>query len=88
MFSIYRNKALCVIVSVWKKCTMARNSMEDMVMEASDVGGTTGGIGGVTGGTVEVASSISGVGVGGTDSVGSSFCCACSACGGAATSAE
>ena len=67
---------------------MARNSMEDMVMEASDVGGTTGGIGGVTGGTVEVASSISGVGVGGTDSVGCSSYGAFLAYSGAATGAE
>ena len=31
--SICRNKALCVVVSVWNKCTMAPNSMADMVMD-------------------------------------------------------
>ena len=81
MSAICRNKALCVVVSVWNKCTMARNSVADMVMEASDVGGAVGGIGGIAGGSVEVASGIGGVvGAGGTDSVGSSSYC--SACGG------
>ena len=55
MFAICRNRALCVVVNVWNKCTMARNSMADMMMEASDVGGTVGGTGGVAGGLVVVA---------------------------------
>ena len=81
MSAICRNKALCVVVSVWIKCTMARNSVADMVMEASDVGGVVGGIGGIAGGSVEVALGIGGVvGAGGIDSLGSSSCC--SACGG------
>ena len=50
------------MVSVWKVCTKARNSETDMVMEGSDVVGTTGGTVGVVGGAVEVAS---GVGTGG-----------------------
>ena len=53
-----------------------------MVMEASDVDGATGGIAGVVGGAVEVSSSIGGAGAGGTDSVGSSSCCAYLAYGG------
>ena len=67
---------------------MARNSVADMVMEASDVGGATGGTGGVVRGTVEVASGIGGTRACGTNSVGSSSCYAYSACGGAATGAE
>ena len=67
---------------------MARNSVADMVMEASDVGGATGGIRGVIGGTVEVASSIGGAGVSGIDSIGSSSYCAYSTCGGLPTGAE
>ena len=43
MSAIYRNKALWVVVSVWNKCTMARNSVAEMVMEVSDVEGATGG---------------------------------------------
>ena len=95
MSAIYQNKTLCVLVSVWNKCTMAQNSMADMVMEASDVGGATGGTRGVVRGTVEVASGIGGAaGEGGTNSVGSSSCCsACGATGdaslgGGATGAE
>ena len=57
-------------------------------MEAFDVGGATGGTGGVAGGLVEMASGIGGVEASGTDSVGSSPCCACSTCGGAATGVE
>ena len=45
----------CVMVSVQNKCTMARNSMADMVNEASDVGGVVGGIGGVAGRSVKAA---------------------------------
>ena len=52
-----------------------------MVIEASDVDGATGGIVGVVGGAVEVSSGIGGVRAGGTDSVGSSSCYACSAYG-------
>ena len=65
-----------------------RNSMADMVMEASNVRGATSGIGGVSGGTVDVASGIGGVGVGGTDSVGCSSYGAFLAYSGAATGAE
>ena len=68
---------------------MARNSMADMVMEASDIEGAAGGIGRVARGSVKVASGIGGVvgtsdaaGAGGTDSIGCSSCCGCSACGG------
>ena len=81
MSAICRNRALCAVVSVWNKCTTARNSMADIVMEASDVGGAAGGIGGVAGGTVEVTSVIGGAArESGTDSTGSSSCCL--ACGG------
>ena len=83
MSAICRNKALCVVVSVWNKCTMAQNSVAKIVMEAFDVEGATGGTGGVAGGSVEVASGIGGAGAGGTDSVGRSSCYACLACGGA-----
>ena len=62
--------------------------MVDMVMEASDVGGATGGTECVVGGLVKVASSIGGARVGGTDSMGSSSCCACSAYGGITTGVE
>ena len=82
MLAIYRNKALCVVVNVWNKCTMARNSVVEIVMEASNVKGATDGIAGVVGGKVEVTSGIGGVGACGIDSVGSSSCCACSAYGG------
>ena len=82
MLAICRNKALCVVVSVWNKCTMTRNSVAKIVMEASDVEGATGGTRGVAGGSVEVDSGIGGVGAGGTDSVGRSSCCAYLACGG------
>ena len=68
---------------------MARNSMADMVIEASDVGGAAGGTRGVVGGTIEVASSIDGAAgandaatKGGTDCVGCSSCYGCSVCGG------
>ena len=68
-------------INVWNKCIMTRNSMTDMVNEASDVEGATGGKRGVTGGSVEMTSGIdSAAGAGGTDSTGSSSCC--SACGG------
>ena len=80
MSVICRNNVVCVVVSVWNVCTMARNSVAEMVMEASDVEGAAGGTGGVVG--VEVASGIGGVGVGGTDSVGSASCYAYSTCGG------
>ena len=69
MSTICRNKAVCVVVSVWNVCTMAQNSTAKMVIEASDVEGAAGGTGGVVGGTVEVASGISGVGAGGTNSM-------------------
>ena len=72
MFVIYRNRALCVMVNVLNKCIMARNSVANMVIRASDVGGAVGGIGDVAGGSIEVASSIDGaVGASGTDSEGS-----------------
>ena len=78
MSAICRNRALCLVVSVLNKCTMARNSMANMVIEASDVGGAAGGTGDVARGSVEVASGIDGAaGAGGTDSIGSSSCCAC-----------
>ncbi|WKA10570.1 hypothetical protein VitviT2T_028135 [Vitis vinifera] len=73
---------LCVVVSVLNKCTMVQNSVAEMVMEAFNVEGVAGGIGGVVGGSVEVASSIGGAVAGGTDYVGSSSYCVCSACGG------
>ena len=88
MSSIYRNRALCVTVSVLNKCIMARNSMADMVIGASDVGGTTGGIGDVAGRLVEVASGIDGAagvgdaaGTGGINFEESSSCYGCSVCG-------
>ena len=92
MSAICQNIALCVVVSVLNKCTMARNSMADMVIEAFDVGGIAGGIGG----SVEVALGIGGVEAGGIELAGSSSCCACSAwagtgdagLGGAATGVE
>ena len=52
MSAIYRNKALCVVVSVWNKCTMAQNSVAEMVVEALDVDGASGGTTGVVGGAV------------------------------------
>ena len=61
---------------------MARNSVAQMVMEASYVEDATSGTTGVVGGAIEVASGIGGAEAGGTDSMGSSSCCACSACGG------
>ena len=97
MSTIYQNRALCVVVSVLNKCTMTRNSMTDMVIEASDVGGAAGGTRGVVGGSIEVASGIDGVaGAGDTHYVGCSSRCACSVCagtgdaglGGAGTCAE
>ena len=75
MSAICQNRALCVVVSVLNKCTMARNSMADMVIEASDVGGIVGGIGG----SIEVALGIGGVEAGGIELMGSSSSCACSA---------
>ena len=72
MSTICRNKALCIAVSVSNKFIMARNSVIDMVIGASDVGDAVGGIGDVAGGSIEVASSIDGaVGASGTDSEGS-----------------
>ena len=82
MAAIYWNKAVCVVVSVWNVCTMARNSVAEMVMEASDVEGASDETTGVVGGAVKVASSIGAAGAGGTNFVGSSSCCACSAYGG------
>ena len=62
---------------------MARNSVVEMVIEASNVEGVSGGTTRVVGGVVEVASGIGGAaGAGGTDSVGNSSCCGYSACGG------
>ena len=49
MAAIYWNKAVCVVVSVWNVCTMARNSVAEMVMEASDIEGTSDGTAGVVG---------------------------------------
>ena len=80
--AICQNKALCVVVSVWNKCTITQKSVPEMMMEAFDVEGAAGGTGRVVEGVVEVASGIGGAGAGGTDSVGSSFYCACSAYGG------
>ena len=82
MSAICRNRTLCVAVSVLNKCIMARNSIADMLIGASDVGGAAGGTGYVAGGSVEVASGIGGAGVGGIDSVRSLSYCACSAYGG------
>ena len=69
--------------------------MADMVMEASNVGGTTGGTRGVAGGLVEMASGIDGaVGPDGTNSAGSSSYCSAYDCtgdaglGGTATGVE
>nr|CAN76827.1 hypothetical protein VITISV_024519 [Vitis vinifera] len=61
---------------------MAQNSVVEMVIEASDVEGASGGTTRVVGGVVEVASGIGGAGVGGTDFVGSMSRYACLACGG------
>ena len=95
MSAIYQTRALCVVVSVLNKCTMARNSVVDVVIEASDVGGAAGGTGGVAEGSVEVASGIDGAaGACGTDSTGnSSYCSACgdtrdASLGGVATGVE
>ena len=79
MSAICRNRALCLVVSVFNKCTMARNSMADMVIEASDVGGAAGGTGDVARGSVEVALGIdSAAGACGTYSTGnSSYCSTC-----------
>ena len=75
MCAICWNRALCVAVSVLNKYTMAQNSMADMVIEASDVGGAVSGTRGVVGGSIKVASSIdAAVGAGGIDFVGSSSC--------------
>ena len=52
MSAICQNKVVCVVVSVWNVCTMARNSVAEMGMEASDVEGAFGGIVGVVGGAV------------------------------------
>ena len=54
---------------------MARNSMADMVNEASDVEGAAGGTERVVGRAVEAASGIGGAVPDGTDSVGSSSYC-------------
>ena len=54
MSAICQNRALYVVVSVLNKSTMAQNSMVDMVIEASDVRGATGGAGSVVGGSVEI----------------------------------
>ena len=97
MSVICRNRALCVAVSVLNKCTMTRNSMADMVIEASDVGGAAGGTGDIVGGSVEVVLGIDDVvGASGIESAGSSSCCVCLAdagtrddgLGGAASGAE
>ena len=83
MFAICRNKALCVAVSVLNNCIMARNSVANMVIGASDVGGAAGGIGDVTRGSVEVALGIDGAArASGTDSVGSLSSYACLSCAG------
>ena len=89
MSTIYQNRALCVVVSVLNKCTMTRNSMTDMVIEASDVGGAAGGTRGVVGGSIEVASGIDGAAgaddaarTGGTDYVGCLSYYGCSVYGG------
>ena len=55
MSAIYQTRALCVVVSVLNKCTMARNSVPDTVIKSSDVGGAGGGVEGVARGSVEVA---------------------------------
>ena len=74
------------MVSVWKVCTIARNSEAEMVIEGSNVVGATDETTGVVGGAVEVAlgmgTIVGDVGVGGTVSVGSSSCYAWSAYGG------
>ena len=65
---------------------MARNSVADMVMEASDVEGATSGTGGVAGvGAIGVASSIGGARVVSIDSMGCSSYYASSAYGGSTT---
>ena len=56
--------------------------MAEMVIEASDVEGASGGTTRVVGGVVEVASGIGGAGAGGIDSMESSSYCACLAYGG------
>ena len=83
MSTICRNKALCIAVSVSNKFIMARNSVIDMVIGASDVGDAVGGTRGVVGGSIKVGSGIDGAaGASGTDSVGSSSYYACSTCAG------
>ena len=61
---------------------MTRKHMAEMVMEASDVDGATGGTTGVVGGAREVSSGIGVAGAGNTNFVGSSSCYACSTYGG------
>ena len=43
---------MCVVVSVWNVCTMARNFVAEMVMEALDVEGASDGTIRVVGGAV------------------------------------
>ena len=52
MAAIYQNKAVRVVVSVWNVYTMARKYMAEMVMEASDVEGASGGTVGMVGGAI------------------------------------
>ena len=89
MSTICKNKTLCVVVSVWNKCTMAQNSVAKMVNEASDVRGAAGGTEGVAGGSVEMPSGIGCTvgtsdvaGTSGTDFVRSLSYCSYSTCAG------
>ena len=83
MFAIFQNRALSIAVSVLNNCTMARNIEPDTMIKSSDVRGATGGTGSVVGGSIEVAWGIDGVvGMGGIDSMGYSFYCACLGCAG------
>ena len=52
MSAICQNKVVCVVVSVWNVCTIARNSVAEMAMEASDVERAFGGMIEVVGGAV------------------------------------
>ena len=69
MFAIFQNRALSIAVSVLNNYTMARNFEPNAMIKSSDVSGVAGRTGGV-------------VGMGGIDSMGYSFYCACLGCAG------
>ena len=55
MSLIFRNRALCVALSVLNNNTIPQISEPEMVIKSCDGGGTTGGIGSGVGGSVEAA---------------------------------